>query len=272
MSAPGHRHRPTNRRGSETSMNLNLTGKTALVTAASGGIGSGVAEALAEAGVRVAISGRTLASLEMVAETLASRAGGLPAIVVGDVCAKDGPARIASEAAAALGGRIDILVNNAGGARPITDEGADDTYWEESITLNFMAARRLTELVVPAMKAERWGRIISISGALVAPKLNAAAPAKAALASWSRTLAFELGGHGITVNTIAPGRINTAQILKLHPTEQSRSDYIKQNIPAGYFGEPYDIGHLVAFLASPLARYINGAAIPVDGGAVRRSL
>jgi 3-oxoacyl-[acyl-carrier protein] reductase len=230
-------------------MNLDLTGKTALVTAASGGIGSGVAEALAEAGVRVAVSGRTLASLEMVAETLASRAGGRPAIVVGDVGAKSGPAQIAAEAAAALGGRIDILVNNAGAARPIIGE-LDDAYWDEPFTLNFMAARRLTDLVIPAMKAERWGRIISISGALVAPKLNAAAPAKAALASWSRTLASELGAYGITVNTIAPGRIDTAQIRKLHPTEQSRADYIKQNIPAGYFGEPYDIGHLVAFLAS----------------------
>ena len=124
-----------------------------------------------------------------------------------------------------------------------------------------MAARRLTDLVIPAMKVVRWGRIVSISGTLVAPKLNAAAPAKAALASWSRTLAFELGAYGITVNTIAPGRINTAQIRKLHPTEQSRADYIRQNIPAGYFGEPCDIGYLVAFLASPLARYINGAAI-----------
>jgi 3-oxoacyl-[acyl-carrier protein] reductase len=252
-------------------MDLSLVGKTALVTAASGGIGSGVAEALADAGVRVAISGRTLASLEMVAEALASRAGGRPAIVAGDISTKGGPIQIAAEAAAALGGRIDILVNNAGGARPITNE-VDDAYWEESFTINFMAARRLTDLVIPAMKAECWGRIISISGALVAPKLNAAAPAKAALVSWSRTLASELGAYGITVNTIAPGRINTAQILKLHPTEQSRADYIKQNIPAGYFGEPYDIGHLVAFLASPLARYINGAAIPVDGGAVRRAL
>ena len=158
-----------------------------------------------------------------------------------------------------------------GGARPISGE-VDEAYWEQSFTLNFMAARRLTELVIPAMKVERWGRIINISGALVAPKLNAAAPAKAALVSWSRTLSFELGPHGITVNTIAPGRINTAQILKLHPTEQSRAEYISQNIPAGFFGEPYDIGHLVAFLASPLARYINGAAIPVDGGAVRRAL
>jgi 3-oxoacyl-[acyl-carrier protein] reductase len=252
-------------------MNLNLTGKTALVTAASGGIGEGVAAALAEAGVRVAISGRTLASLETVAQLLASSAGGRPAIVVGDVGAKNGPAQIAAGAVAALGGRIDILVNNAGAARPISGE-ADDAYWEESFTLNFMAARRLTDLVIPAMKAERWGRIVNISGALVAPKLNAAAPAKAALASWSRTLASELGGYGITVNTIAPGRINSAQIQRLHPTEQSRADYIKQNIPAGYFGEPHDIGHLVAFLASPLARYINGAAIPVDGGAVRRAL
>jgi 3-oxoacyl-[acyl-carrier protein] reductase len=252
-------------------MDLDLTGKTALVTAASGGIGSGVAEALAAAGVRVAISGRTRASLETVAETLAASAGGRPAIVVGDVSARGGPAEIAAEAASALGGRIDVLVNNAGGARPITEE-VDESYWEESFTLNFMAARRLAERVIPAMKAARWGRIISISGALVAPRLNAAAPAKAALASWSRTLSIELGGFGITVNTIAPGRIDTAQIRKLHPTEQSRADFIKQNIPAGHFGEPYDIGHLVAFLASPLARYINGAAIPVDGGATRRTV
>jgi 3-oxoacyl-[acyl-carrier protein] reductase len=251
-------------------MNLDLTGKTALVTAASGGIGRGIAQALAEAGVRVAISGRTRASLQTVAEALASSAGGRPAIVVGDVGSKAGPAQIAADAAAALGGRIDILINNAGAARPITGE-ANDAFWEESFALNFMAARRLTELVIPAMKVARWGRIISISGALVAPKLNAAAPAKAALVSWSRTLASELGAYGITVNTIAPGRINSAQIQRLHPTEQSRADYIRENIPAGYFGEPYDIGYLAAFLASPLARYINGAAIPVDGGAVRRA-
>jgi 3-oxoacyl-[acyl-carrier protein] reductase len=252
-------------------MDLNLTGKTALVTASSGGIGRGVAEELAKAGIRVAISGRTRASLEKVADALISQGGSRPAIVVGDVGASEGPARIAAEAAAELGGRIDILVNNAGAARPIAGE-ADDAFWNESFTLNFMAARRLSELVIPTMKDKGWGRIINISGALVAPRLNAAAPAKAALASWSRTMAFELGAYGITVNTVAPGRINSAQIQRLHPTEQSRADYIRQNIPAGYFGEPYDIGHLVAFLASPLARYINGAAIPVDGGAVRGGL
>jgi 3-oxoacyl-[acyl-carrier protein] reductase len=251
-------------------MDLQLAGKTALVTASSAGIGRGVAEALADAGVRVAISGRTSATLEAVAGELSSRAGGRPAIVVGDVGTVDGPRKIAEEALAALGGRIDILVNNAGAARPIAGE-ADESFWEESMTLNFLAARRLTERVVPAMKEARWGRIINMSGVTVAPRPNAAAPAKAALVSWSRTLSAELGGFGITVNTIAPGRINTARILtKLHPTEESRAAYIKENIPAGYFGEPHDIGHLVAFLASPLARYINGAAIPVDGGSVRR--
>jgi 3-oxoacyl-[acyl-carrier protein] reductase len=250
-------------------MKLGLEGKTAVVTAASGGIGSGIAAALADAGVHVAISGRTAAALEQVAGRLASCSGGRPAIVVGDVCAKGGPAQIAAKALAALGGRVDILVNNAGGARPVTGE-ADDAFWDEALTLNFLAARRLTDLIVPGMKAQNWGRIVNISGALVAPKLNGAAPAKAALVSWSRTLSSELGAHGITVNTIAPGRINSAQVQKLHPTEQSKAEFIKQNIPAGYFGEPYDIGHLVTFLASPLARYINGAAIPVDGGAVRR--
>ncbi len=100
-------------------MNLGLEGKTALITAASGGIGSGIAGALADAGVRVAISARTGAALEQVAEGLASRAGGRPIVVMGDVCAQDGPAHIAAEATAALG-HIDILVNNAGGARPVT--------------------------------------------------------------------------------------------------------------------------------------------------------
>jgi 3-oxoacyl-[acyl-carrier protein] reductase len=250
-------------------MKLNLEGKTALITAASGEIGNGIAFALAEHGVRVAISGRNKVALELVAERLAAFSSEPPVIVVGNVCANGGPAQIAAEALKALGGQVDILVNNAGGAMPFTNK-AEDSFWDEALTLNFLAAQRLTDAIFPQMKLRQWGRIINISGALVAPKLNGAAPAKAALVSWSRTLSSELGPHGITVNTIAPGRINSAQIQKLYPTNEAKAEFIKQNIPAGYFGEPYDIGNLVAFLCSPLARYINGSAIPVDGGAVRR--
>jgi 3-oxoacyl-[acyl-carrier protein] reductase len=243
-------------------MKLGLEGKTALITAASGGIGSGIAAALADAGVHVAISGRTSAALEQVAGRLASCSGGRPAIVVGDICAKGGPAEIAAEALAALGGRVDILVNNAGGCearhrrsgRCVLGRGTYTQFPRRTATDRSHRARdEGSKLGSDRQYIRRTG----------APKLNGAAPAKAALVSWSRTLSSELGAHGITVNTIAPGRINSAQIQKLHPTEQSRAEFIKQNIPAGYFGEPHDIGHLVAFLASPLARYINGAAIPV---------
>ncbi len=253
-------------------MELQLNGKTALITGASAGIGAGIATALAAEGVRVVLSGRNKLGLSELASQIKAKGSPEPVVVVGDVGSKTGPADIAAQSLAALGGRIDILVNSAGASRPMPTEETDD-FWDEALNLNFAAARRLTQHIVPAMKQAKWGRIINISGAMVGPKMNAAAPAKAALISWSRTLAFELGSFGITVNTIAPGRINSIQILtKLHPTEQSRTDFIRQNIPAGYFGEPHDIGDLATFLSSPLARYISGAAIPVDGGAVRLAL
>jgi 3-oxoacyl-[acyl-carrier protein] reductase len=253
-------------------MDLQLKGKTALVTGASAGIGAGIAKALAVEGVHVALCGRNTSGLDEVAAQIAADGHRAPAVIVGDVTAVSGPPEIAAKAAAALGGRVDILMNSAGSSRPIQGN-EDDAFWEEAFLLNFTAARRLTERLVPAMRAARWGRVVNITGATVAPKLNATSPAKAALASWSRTLAFELGADGITVNTIAPGRINTVQILtRLHPTEQSRADYIAKNIPACYFGEPHDVADLATFLASPRARYISGGALPVDGGAVRLAL
>jgi 3-oxoacyl-[acyl-carrier protein] reductase len=253
-------------------MDLDLNGKTALVTGASAGIGEGIAIALAREGAYVALVGRNAPLLNEVRARIAAVAQNSPVVIAGDVGSRSGPAAIAADALAAFGGRVDILANSAGASRPLTGDAADEV-WDEAYALNSAAARRLTGHLVPAMRAAKWGRIINISGALTATKLNATSPAKAALVSWSRTLGFELGGDGITVNTVAPGRINSIQILtRLHPTEQSRTDYIRQNIPAGYFGEPHDIGDLVAFLASPRARYINGAAIPVDGGAVRLAM
>jgi len=157
-------------------------------------------------------------------------------------------------------------VNSAGGSRPLS-VGDNNAVWEEAFALNFTAARRLSEAMLPAMRARRWGRIINISGSMEPRSLNAASAAKAALHLWAKGLSCDVAADGITINCIPPGRINSEQTLnKLHPTEEARRTFIERNIPAGYFGDPEDIGYLVAFLASPLARYITGAVMPVDGG------
>ena len=250
-------------------MDLQLTGRTALVTGASAGIGTGIARCLAREGVRLALAGRNRAALEKVASELPASGLAAPLLLTGDVATEAGVAAVASGALGGLGGRIDILVNNAGASRPLKGEETEE-FWDEAFELNFASARRLARLAVPAMKANSYGRIVNITGAVFGQAVNGAGAAKAALLDWSRAKAFELGPHGITVNCVAPGRINSVQILeRLHPTEASREAYIRQNIPAGRFGEPEELGALVAFLASPLAAYISGASIPVDGGAVR---
>jgi 3-oxoacyl-[acyl-carrier protein] reductase len=252
-------------------MDLAIAGRTALVTGASAGIGIGIAECLGREGVQLALAGRNRRALEDVARRVQSLGAPAPVLITGDVATKAGANTVANAALEAFGGRVDFLINNAGGSRPL--KGAEtDEFWQEAYDLNFQAARRLTSLLAPPMKAARAGRIINITGAIFGRAINGAGPAKAALLTWSRALAFELAPFDITVNCVAPGRINSVQILeKLHPTEESRADYIRQNIPAGRFGDPADMGHLVAFLVSPLAAYINGAHIPVDGGAVRLS-
>ena len=190
-------------------------------------------------------------------------------VVIGDVATIDGARAITDGASAALGGRVDILINNVGSSRPLKGEETE-AFWAEAFDLNFASSRRVTGRIVPGMKAAGFGRIVNITGALYGKAINGAAPSKAALLSWSRALGFELAPHGITVNCVAPGRINSVQILqRLHPTGESRAAFIRDNIPIGRFGEPTELGNLVAFLASPLASYISGANIPVDGGSVR---
>jgi 3-oxoacyl-[acyl-carrier protein] reductase len=244
-------------------MRLDLEGRIALVTGASSGIGEGVARCLAEEGAHLVISGRDGAALEALAADLSRK--GRVRHVRGDVTDAGDIRRIAKAA-----GEAAILVNCAGGSRPTKWDSGEEV-WEESFTLNFDAARRLSEFFIPGMLKAGWGRIINISGSMEPRGLNAAAAAKAALHVWAKGLSCDLAPHGITVNSIAPGRINSRQILNnLHPDEEKRRQFIADNIPAGFFGEPHDIGHMVAFLASPLARYITGAVIPIDGG-MRRS-
>jgi 3-oxoacyl-[acyl-carrier protein] reductase len=239
-------------------VDLSLAGKCALVTGASIGIGRAIALALSREGVKLAVVARRRALLEQ----LEKEAGKL-AIIEQDFLASDAPQRIADAALAALG-HVDILVNNAGGSRRFTLESSE-AQWEEALTLNFTRHRQLTQRLLPQMIERKWGRVINITGKSEPEGLNGAFAAKAAVHSWAKGLSREVGRHGITVNCVPPGRIISEQILRNYSPE-FRKHESEHDIPVGEYGQPEDIANLVCFLASPRARYITGAVIPVDGG------
>lgn len=249
-------------------MDLHLKDRVCLVTGASTGIGHATAIALAAEGSRVVATARTLDALATLTDAIRAAGGPTPVLLAADFALDGGAERLAADALAATG-RVDVLVNNAGGSRPMTVPD-DPVVWGEAFQLNFVAARRLGECLIPAMAAREWGRVINVTGAIVGKTINAASPAKAALESWSKATAATYAARGVTVNCVAPGRLNSRQILeRLHPTAESRRDFIERNIPAGRFGEPSEAASLIAFLASAQAGYINGATTPVDGGALR---
>ena len=240
-------------------MELGIRGRTALVTGASMGIGRGIATALAREGVRLAVVARRRHLLE----ALEKETGQKLVIIECDLMQEEAPGKIAQAALAGLGS-IDILINNAGGSRKFTLE-ASEQQWEEALTLNFTRQRQLAHKLLPQMMAKKWGRIVNITGKSEPEGLNGAFAAKAAMHSWAKGLSREVGKHGITVNCIPPGRIMSEQILRNYPPEY-RKKQSEEEIPVGEYGQPEDIANLVCFLVSPLARYITGAVIPVDGG------
>ena len=240
-------------------MDLELAGRTALVTGASAGIGRGIALALAAEGVRLAVTARRRERLE----ALAREAGAKMAIIECDFMQPDAPQRIAQGALAALGS-VDILVNNAGGSRPFRID-ASEAQWEEALTLNFTRQRQLAHALLDQMIVRKWGRIVNITGKSEPEGVNGAFAAKAAMHAWAKGLSREVGKHGITVNSIPPGRILSEQIERNY-TPEYRAWQSEHEIPVGEYGKPEDIANLVCFLASPRARYITGAVIPVDGG------
>ncbi|MEO6840815.1 MAG: SDR family oxidoreductase [Bradyrhizobium sp.] len=244
-------------------MDLQLKSKTAVVSGASIGIGRAVAKGLAREGVRVVALARRQDLLEQLAQEVRAENGGEVIPLVQDIMEKDAAKTLAAKALAELG-HVDILVNNAGGSRPLPID-APDSAWDEAIELNFTRYRQVTHALLPQMIKQGWGRIVNITGKSEPEGLNAAFAAKAAVHAWAKGLSREIGEHGITVNCIPPGRIMSEQIRRNYP-EDYRKQFAEEEIPVGYWGEPEDLAALVVFLASPLARYITGAVIPVDGG------
>lgn len=244
-------------------MDLELTGKTALVTGASSGIGRGTALALAKEGVRVAIQGRDTGRLKVVAKEIVDAGGAEPVIVIGELLDEDAGTRIVGEAIAGLG-TLGILVNNAGGSRPLEIDSSDED-WDEAIALNFDRPRQMGTLAILEMRKNKWGRIVNVTGKSESIVLNGAVTAKAAVHAWSKGMSRQVGKDGITINCVAPGKIMSAQILRNY-TEEFRQKQAAEDIPVGRYGSPADMANMITYLCSPLAGYITGAVIPVDGG------
>jgi 3-oxoacyl-[acyl-carrier protein] reductase len=244
-------------------MDLDLKSRTAVVTGASIGIGRAIAKALALEGVRVVAVARRKDLLEQLVQDVGAAGGTAVVPLAQDIMEQGATKKLVAAAVAGLG-HVDILVNNAGGSRPLPVD-APDSDWDEAIALNFTSYRKIAHALLPQMIERRWGRIINITGKSEPEGLNAAFAAKAAVHAWAKGLSREIGKHGITVNCIPPGRIMSEQIRRNYP-EDFRKHFAEEEIPVGYWGEPEDLAALAVFLASPVARYITGTVIPVDGG------
>lgn len=241
---------------------FDLTGLTALVTGASGGIGSAIARGLAAQGARVALSGTREDALKAVAAEIGGDAVVLPCNL-SDPADVDG---LVPRAVEALGGRLDILVNNAGVTRDNLTMRMKDEEWDQVIRVNLEAAFRLIRAAAKPMMKARHGRIISITsvvGVTGNPGQANYAASKAGLIGMSKALAQELASRNITVNCVAPGFIHSAMTDVL---PDAQKDALLQKIPAGKLGEGRDIAAAVAFLASAEAAYITGQTLHVNGG------
>ncbi len=241
---------------------FNLSGKTALVTGASGGIGSAVAKALAAQGARVALSGTRAEALEKVAAEI----GGDAVILPCNLADAEAVEALIPAAVEALGGKLDILVNNAGVTRDNLILRMKDDEWSDVIRINLEAAFRLIRAASRPMMKARVGRVITITsvvGTTGNPGQANYAASKGGLTAMSKALAQELASRNITVNCVAPGFITSPMTDSL---PDAQKDALTARIPAGKLGEGADIGAAVVYLASDEAAYVTGQTIHVNGG------
>ena len=240
---------------------FDLTGKKALVTGASGGIGGAIARALHAAGAEVGLSGTREAPLSALAAELGERAHVLPC----NLSDRDAVAELPKQAIAAMGG-LDILVNNAGITRDNIFMRMKDEEWDAVLEVNLTSAMRLCRAVMRPMMKARWGRIINI-GSVVGTSGNAGqanyAAAKAGLVGLTKSIGQEVASRGITANVVAPGFIATPMTDALSEDQKAA---INAQIPAGRMGTPEEIAAAVLYLASEEAGYVTGATLHVNGG------
>ena len=244
-------------------MELGITGRRAAVAAASQGLGFGVAQALAREGVKVAICGRRRDVVDDAVARLGADAVGL----IADLSTPDGAAGFVHEAREALGG-VDIVVPNAGGPPAATFETATIEQYAEAFDLNCRSTIAMCQAAVPAMREQKWGRVVAITSISVRQPIATlilSNVARAGVTGFLKTLAREIARDGVTVNSLQPGLHATNRFKRLH--DDSALDSIAASIPVGFLGQADDFGAVAAFLCSEHARFITGAAIPVDGGA-----
>ncbi|MEO8245014.1 MAG: 3-oxoacyl-[acyl-carrier-protein] reductase [bacterium] len=240
---------------------FDLTGKTALVTGASGGIGGEIARALHAAGATVTLSGTRLEPLEALAADLGERVH----VMTCNLADADSVEALPKAATAAMGS-LDILVNNAGITKDNLFMRMSDEEWSSVIDVNLTSTFRLCRAVLRGMMKARWGRIINISsvvGTTGNPGQGNYAASKAGMVGMSKSLAMEVASRNITVNCVAPGMIATAMTDKLNEAQRAA---ILGSIPAGRMGTPQEIAAAVLYLASPEAGYVTGATLHVNGG------
>jgi 3-oxoacyl-[acyl-carrier protein] reductase len=242
---------------------LGLRGRTAIVCGASAGIGLAIAEALAEEAANVVVFARRAEALEHEAQRIGALA------VPGDVTSAADLERLVARTLEAFGG-IDVLVNNSGGPPRTAALELDAESLEAAVALLLVSAVRLTNLCLPHLRTSGRGRVINITSSTVrepTDNLVLSNAVRPGVVGWAKTLAREIGPDGVTVNSIAPGRIDTERIREVYPDGPTESDL--KPIPLRRLGSTREIADVVCFLASERASYVTGAVIPVDGGLTR---
>lgn len=250
-------------------MDLKLEGKTALISGASGGIGRETAKTLAREGVTAIVVARRPAELEELADEVASAGHPRPVPIVDDLLDDAAFGRVTDQVMDRFGG-VDIVVNNLGQARPF-DLDTSEAEWDEAFDLNFKTPRRLTSPFIPGMRQRGFGRVICLTATSEPSHVSGSLTSKAAVLIWAKGLSRMIAKDGVTVNCISPGYLLTAQIRnnfipQFVPTEQDQQEWLDREIPAGRFGDPADAANIITYLCSPLAGYITGQRVYVDGG------